>query len=412
MVNDILLYSKKRNEQMYQFYYMMFGQIIKKRRLELNLTQEYVAKSICSNTYISKTENNQVVMGDDQLFRIMERLNISVKQYAKPEKLVHFLEKVIDYFFYRDLENYRLLIEKIEDNDFQAVIEVIRLGYYVLNKEYDKAEKAYHLILDYLNSIDDLAFELFLFFSSQLFYKTYRLKLAKFLIESTYVIHQDYPELNMMYNYTKFVVYGKLHLNYKSSDLVPGLMMDLMKTGNIVLLNELTMYKALFSEYMDEKINIKYLDRLIETVDYEVVDEYLLVKGFGSDNPKEYIEKISKKNHDLYLIGLYLLARQSFSSEDKAVYNDLREEISKFHYQSKLKIDYNNLLTLEKKGDAMFFKDYLANSCLKEAKKHEHIYLMKKITYMITDILKSKARYKDALTYTENLQANIKKLCG
>ena len=131
MVNDILLYSRKRNEQMYQFYYMMFGQIIKKRRLELNLTQEYVAKSICSNTYISKTENNQVVMGDDQLYRIMERLNISVKQYAKPEKLVHFLEKVIDYFFYRDLENYRLLIENIEDNDFQAVIKFIRLVYYV-----------------------------------------------------------------------------------------------------------------------------------------------------------------------------------------------------------------------------------------------------------------------------------------
>jgi transcriptional regulator with XRE-family HTH domain len=410
MDNHVLLSVKKRKEKLIDFYYKVYGQIIKKRRLELNYTQEYLAAAICSNTYISKAENNQVVIGDDQLMRIMERLEISPNQFAKPETLFYYIEKIIQYFYYGDLEAYERLMKKVEGYDFHAVIELIKMGYYILNKEYKKAIDIYHLSLNYLSSLDDLAFQVFLVFASQATYRLKQFSLSKSLIESSILVNHSNCMLSSLIDYCKFMVYSKLHYHRQATILFSKLMIELGDMGNIDLINDVVMMNAINKEYANEGTNLSGYNHLFAMVDSDMVNEYLLLKSINEDNPKYYISKMESKDNMSYMIGLYLMAKQALKHKRMDDYQQINQEISELHYKVKSKIDFNYLLDLEKKQDLVKLKEYLVNPCLKEAINKQDIYIMKKTTERIVDILQSRSRYKDGLNYSLKLETDIDKI--
>lgn len=410
MNNHVLLSVKKRKEKLIDFYYKVYGQIIKKRRLELNYTQEYLATAICSNTYISKAENNQVVIGDDQLMRIMERLEISPNQFAKPETLFYYIEKIIQYFYYGDLEAYERLMKKVEGYDFHAVIELIKMGYYILNKEYKKAIDIYHLSLNYLSSLDDLAFQVFLVFASQATYRLKQFSLSKSLIESSILVNHSNCMLSSLIDYCKFMVYSKLHYHRQATILFSKLMIELGDMGNIDLINDVVMMNAINKEYANEGTNLSGYNHLFAMVDSDMVNEYLLLKSINEDNPKYYISKMESKDNMSYMIGLYLMAKQALKHKRMDDYQQINQEISELHYKVKSKIDFNYLLDLEKKQDLVKLKEYLVNPCLKEAINKQDFYIMKKTTERIVDILQSRSRYKDGLNYSLKLETDIDKI--
>jgi len=410
MNNHVLLSVKKRKEKLIDFYYKVYGQIIKKRRLELNYTQEYLATAICSNTYISKAENNQVVIGDDQLMRIMERLEISPNQFAKPETLFYYIEKIIHYFFYRDLQAYERLMKKVEGYDFHAVIELIKMGYHILNKEYKKAIDIYHLSLNYLSSLDDLAFQVFLVFASLATFKLNQYSLSKSLIEQSILVNHSNCKLSALIDYCKFMAYSKLHYHRQSTILFSKLMIELGDMGNIDMINDVMMMNAINKEYADERTNLTGYNHLLNMVDSDLVDEYLLLKSINEDNPKHYISKMKSKDSMSYMIGLYLMAKQALKHKRMDDYHQINQEISELHYQVQSKIDFNYLLDLEKKNDLVKLKEYLVNPCLKEATNKQDIYIMKKTTQRIVDILHSRSRYKDGLNYSLKLETDINKI--
>jgi len=410
MKDTITNHLRKRKDKIYDFYYQAYGPIIKKQRLKLNYTQATVSYSICSNTYISKVENNQVIIGRDQLILIMERLHISKRQFAQPEELVRDLHQVMKLFYYRDVQAYEKLIKKFDGYHFYALIELFKMGYYILVKDYNRASSAYEELLNFLTSLDDLAFELFLIFASQLSLKTHHIQLAKFLIDSVYIVHQEYPELKAMYLYTKYVAYGKAHLIMDAMHVYSQLLTDLTETGNIILLNELMIYKAMFNEFFGQSKSLLSLDQLIKNVDAEVVDEYLLVKAFNADQPLQYVQKIKNKDDEIYLIGLYLSAKYALKKKDKALYELMIKEISNRHYQNKSKVDYQQLLDLETDSEWSFYKEYLVNPCLKLAKEKEHIFLIEKISDKVSELLEDNSRYKDAINCKHSARKHIHKI--
>lgn len=398
---------KRRRHRRYDFYYTTYGQIIRKRRLELRKTQEDVAASICSNTYISKAENNQVVMGNDQLNLIMERLEIPEQTFANPEKLVYYLEKIIEYYYFRDIEKYRKLVEKLDGYHFHALVELIKLGFYILEKDYDKARIIYNQLLDYLSSLDDLAFAIFLIFSSDLSLKTNELSLAKFLIDSLFVLHISYTELMPMYLYSRFRIYGRLDLPRESLKAYHQLVDIVIDTGNKQVLNEIVICKAIYNLMYGDDISFKYLDSLIKDLDDDLVDEYLVIKAYSSEKPKYYIDKMRNHESEKYLIALYLLAKDHQEKNNQDAYHDILERIKEVTQVINYDIDFSHLLAFDKEKQWVFYKEYLINSCLKEAKAKENIYMINHVGQRIVEVLESHNRYKDALNYHKQ---NIKKI--
>ncbi|QWC00444.1 helix-turn-helix domain-containing protein [Mycoplasmatota bacterium] len=408
MKRQILMNLKKRKEKMYEFYYKAYGQMIKKRRLELKLTQEFVAKAICSNTYISKAENNQVLIGEEQLFQIMEKLNIRRTEFAKPETLVYYLEKIINLFYYEDLTEYKKLADKVEDYQFHVVTEIVKLGYLVLDKNYKKAKKISDQLLDYLNSMDELAFTLYLVFSSFLNVKLNNIKLAKYLIEAANVVDFEFMNLYNLILYTKFIVYGKSHLQMITQAKYNELIIKLGESYNYNRTKEVMVWKALFNEYNNISNDLYDIEDLIKDVDIDLVDEFLLIRAINTSSPKDYIDLFKSKENEYYMICLYLCAKEALNKQDNDLVKEYQKKISNLHYKVGSKVDYNNLLNLEKKNNFSFYKEYLINPCFKNAKEKENIFLMNRITNKIVETLKFRNRYKDALNYRERLLKDIK----
>ena len=255
-----------------------------------------------------------------------------------------------------------------------------------------------------------MAFSVFLLFSSDLSLKTNDLQLAKFLIDSFYVLHTDYDELNAMHLYSKFRIYGRLDLPRQSMAAYHELLPKVMDTGNHILIHEMMLCKALFDEMYDGNNKIKYLKRLIKHVDSDIADEFLIVKAYQSDHPEEYIDLMKNQNNDKFLFAQYLLAKHYQSNQDEEKYNNTIHMIETLSDQLSYDIDFNHLLTLDKQKQWVFYKEYLINPCLKKAKKDQNIFMMRHVSQKIVDVLENHNRYKDALNYYSQSEKKIDKI--
>lgn len=55
---------------------MAIGHIIRKERLNQNMKQSYLAKDICSPSYLSKIENNSTQPSEEVLELLLDKLGI------------------------------------------------------------------------------------------------------------------------------------------------------------------------------------------------------------------------------------------------------------------------------------------------------------------------------------------------
>ncbi|MFW6272403.1 MAG: hypothetical protein ACOC2U_01325, partial [bacterium] len=310
-----------------------------------------------------------------------------------------------------DLEDrYKKLVEKVEKYQFHVVVEIIRLGYNILINEKKKAVKISDQLIDYLNSMDDLAFNVYLCFSSLINVKLGKINLANYLITATFLLHLDYKKLINLYVYTKYIVYGKRYKFVKAEETFNELIPKLINTHNKRLVHEAMVWKALFKEYDNDGDEIEYIEEFIDGVDEDLVDELLLLKAFNTSEPEKYIKHMKNKESEKYLIALYLCSRKALKNNDKELSKKYQEDMKALHYKTGSDIDYNNLLNLEIKDNQSFYKEYLVNTCFKSAKSKENIFFMKKINDKVVKILKSRNRYKDALNYKERLEEEIREI--
>lgn len=97
---------------------MGLGDIIKRRRLELGMTQNELADDICTQALISRIENNDLVPKKDILDRIEERLefniselNIVISMNTNQHKINELISEIRDYLDRRDYHSIELLIK-------------------------------------------------------------------------------------------------------------------------------------------------------------------------------------------------------------------------------------------------------------------------------------------------------------
>ena len=86
----------------YRSDFQEIGSFIKKKRKELNITQDIVSYGICSISYLSKIENNQIVPNEFYIKEIMNKLDVKESFYEKTLNDKLYLEAIIKGVFYLD----------------------------------------------------------------------------------------------------------------------------------------------------------------------------------------------------------------------------------------------------------------------------------------------------------------------
>ncbi|GGI40833.1 helix-turn-helix domain-containing protein [Mammaliicoccus stepanovicii] len=105
---------------------MKLGERVKQRRLDMNLSQQSLAKGIATQSQISKIEKNELQPGSQLLFNISRRLNCSMDFLYKGDELDSQLEQKL------------IVIERLlEDRDYEALIPIID-GKYLSNGSTDE----------------------------------------------------------------------------------------------------------------------------------------------------------------------------------------------------------------------------------------------------------------------------------
>lgn len=97
---------------------MVLGDIIKRRRLELGMTQKELADDICTQALISRIEHNDIVPNKDILEKIENRLNLNVNELnivismnTNQHKVNELISEIRVYLDRRDYHSIELLIK-------------------------------------------------------------------------------------------------------------------------------------------------------------------------------------------------------------------------------------------------------------------------------------------------------------
>ncbi|MFA7075339.1 MAG: helix-turn-helix transcriptional regulator [Candidatus Izemoplasmatales bacterium] len=403
-MNEILIRElARRRSACCQFYYASIGQTLKKKRLELKMTQETLAIGICSNTYLSKIENNQIVVNREHLYLIMERMGMDMETIRFPEEIIEYLEKSIELFFYKDIEAYKELFEEVSKYQFSILLQIIKLGYYTLIEDYENGKLVYSEIFKYLQSLEEFGFTVFLVYAS-IFNVTFNdYKNARFILER--IGNRIYND-EMLYglvNYSRYLVYGNLNLQVTSTESGNIALNIFNKHSNIKRVNEYFLWRDIFTAYEGDYNDENFKPCVLKNIDNKNINYYLTVLASCSEEPEIYLNNLVEEGSG-YLLGLFVKARHYLINDKQEEFKEIYNKINTLHYQLESKIDYAHILKLMKNKEETMLKDYLINYVLDQTMAKQNIYFTKIVTVSISNILTDKKRYKDALIYREKFE--------
>ena len=409
MIEKIAMELRKRKESLYQHYYSGIGHVLRKKRLSLNMTQEEVAHGICSNTYLSKIENNQVNVSEEHVFLLLEKMDGSIDDILLPEDLIYYLKEALKLFFFLDVDGYKEIYEKCKKYDLSVVILLINFGYYILTEDYDNGKIAYGEIFRYLCSLENYGLSVFFLFACYYSIGVRNYRETKAIIDLVDIDFRFDDIMFALFNFCKFIVYGSLELTtiaFESGNLAKSIFDKYM---NFKRISEFFIWREMFKIFDGHLVEENIRFDVITNVCDSLRNLYLVVLASASSNPVIYLKYMSKEEEN-YSLGLFFVAKYYLENEDIESYKAILSEINSVHYQVGSKIDYGYILKLIKRNDEIYLKDYLINYVLTHAQKKCNLYFLRVTTDYISKILHGKKRYKDALSYQLKLNDYVKSL--
>lgn len=190
-VRQFKKYAARRKEDLV-YEAKPIGSAIKMRRKELKMTLEEGSEGICSVSYLSKLENNQIECNEQFLEKLLERFSIK-EDYASPDPsyqkdLNHLLESL----FHHDVFEIDLDSSYHDRIDHQALL--LRMGYHFTRKEYQKTQIIYDDIKSLMTVLSDLEFSLIILMIAEMLYHKERYQDA-FEITKIAIQIEDIPEM-------------------------------------------------------------------------------------------------------------------------------------------------------------------------------------------------------------------------
>jgi transcriptional regulator with XRE-family HTH domain len=409
MESKIVVDLHRRRMERVNFYRSAIGNKLKKRRIEMKMTQETLGKGIISNTFVSKLENNAIHANKECLMLLMERLDLPPETSELPEEMLEFLDRSLECFYWADRTGYQNLFDELQKFEYAILIQIARLGYHVLNRHMDEASKIQGDLLRYLPSMETNAFATFMIFGAALFLQVNDFDRASQNLSAAAEVLPGDRRLMGLLRYFESVLYGKTqnYMAYASSSAEARRIFG--EDGNFSRMMIMVVDGYEFRLGENAEWVLPYREEHLKMLDAFDRDRYHLVRGFQEASPFVFLDKIGTES-PIYAKSLFIRCSIWKSAGSESEYQKTKELLRNHQAHHSESIDYFHLLNLQEKNDQAEYKEYLIDNILPLGNRWNDIFLLRMATREITRILADKKRYKDACSYNEKMNRDIERI--
>ncbi|AIO19561.1 Helix-turn-helix domain protein [Candidatus Izimaplasma bacterium HR1] len=390
------------------------GSFIKRKRKELNVTQDEISNGICSISYLSKIENNQIVPNDFYVKEIMDRLDIEDDVYSKSIKDKEYIDSTLKAFFYMDDEVMINIYDEVKDINHNVVINLCKLGYTVYFNLVD--EDQYVMMLEHVvNNMSNLEVKVYLYFSALYFIQNEKYKVALELILLNSKIRANNDLLDSLFNELSYYVKQRFLIKNSSSDDYHNAMTIFNRYHNVKRIMILALHKALFLTMENPKKAMRLLNTIkVKELSSEIKDLFYIIKAetlYYLNNYKDasfYLKNISR-NSEYYLKKMILLLKICKAEEDFETIENIKDIVREYKpKKSELrnKIHYHFLTQKDKQNQ----KEYLRDIAIPFSIKIDDYDYLSIYTNEVMDICVENSRYKEAISYYNKYQKELNKV--
>ncbi len=255
------------------------GSRLKHFRMQLNMTLEESSENICSISYLSKVENNQIKPSPKFLTSLESRYGVALGESPATEHEKQ-MEKLIKAYFYED--EFSLPESYAFDIDYKS--KLLTLGLSIIENDYAKAKSIYFDIVSYLKSFTDLELSMFLYLVSMIFIDEGRLKDAFDALQLTKTFEKN----------------NKFHILIDKSKLELSLLMNnhpYLMSHYQALINECLKYEYY---HLVHQIRFSYLCYLSQFIKKDDFDKALQQTSHFTDAQHAYLIAKYDYEHGAY----------------------------------------------------------------------------------------------------------------
>lgn len=297
--------SKRKEQKLYEL--KPIGSAIRYKRIEMGLTLEEASEGICSISYLSKLENNQIMPSPRFMVLLNERFSIQdsfesdLLQYEDDKSKIVLdllLENPMDHFVLQPYQ-YR--------EDYQAYL--IQMAHAISLKQYDEAIKKYHYLRGYVVNLMDDELNIFFILTSILLYHHHHFSESYNLLLLAPELDQSaFEKLNMLkqkmklYNAFRMNKMAEIQMNYH------GYIDQLLEHHYYQLLSKMkiehTTYEA---SYLNPHIIHKSIQKMNQFSDIDKA--YIHAKSYYHQGDYKKVYELTKSNYhvDSDWLSLYLM---------------------------------------------------------------------------------------------------------
>ena len=338
--------NKKYHIDLNENYQKELARILKAKRLEQGKSLEEVSKGICSTSYLSRLENNQVKLQDPYLKMLFEKLSINYDDLKQARKKNLFLDIIKKQLLQQTMAYQETINKMIESNNYLDVEQELVLLYdNIIKGNFEEAT----LVMEKLDSnhyqFSQMEKLFYMYLVTLYYYSTNQINMAyrqvKVLINERIdeeVLYWVVFELSMCIHFLigKFNTYIKDYMRFiKDAPIVyfsNHMIRHRFKSIYLDSLDDVTKaYNQMKNYYSELNMND---DKIKESYDYYLGLIYLgqnkyeeILKTLGEGNLSPRIVKllaiaiINVENNGLYYYILKRLNNFNFSKYDEIIKN-------------------------------------------------------------------------------------------
>lgn len=405
--------QKRRNYHNEKNDYKDIGNFIKKARKKLGVTQEELCEGVCSISYLSKIENNQIIPNDYYVKEIMEKLDIDEIVYTNSLKEKTYLKRVLNATFYMNKKELQDIYDEINEIEHNTLINLCKLGYHIYFEK-DEALDYIMMLEHLLNNMSDLEVGMFLYFSATYFSNQSKFKIALDITSLTSEIRiHDKLLQGLIYELSYYIKQRLLIKNSSNEDYLQALTI-FNKTHNTVKIMYLSLRKIEFMIKENPKAASMMLSSIqVHILNHQLQDYYYYLNALTAKELGCFKESIMFMHeideHSEYYFKKMVLLLEVCVQEDDSMLEEIKTILDGYTPSKKDMSDkvFYHFLKLKQDIDR---KEYLRDIAIPFSIKSENYH---QLQFYINDIIKicqDNSRYKEALTYYNKYQKELSKI--
>jgi transcriptional regulator with XRE-family HTH domain len=393
--------------------YIDVGAFIKKRRKDLNLTQDVISSGICSISYLSKIENGQITPNDFFVKEIMNKLEIDDDVVKKTLEDTAQLEKAIKFIFYKNMDIYKYLVDELKEIQDNLTIDLIRFGYLVFTKNRISSEHFVRLE-NLIMNMSDLELQSYLLFTATFFMKEHDYKTAlEILLLAEDLVHKNELVSALVNEQLYYVKQRLLKKNCSVRNFN-----EAYRIYNKYLNNERAIHIVLKKIHFLGLENPSLALEQLYTINGELLegynfDFYAMLKAeiyvkLELYNKAMMALKTIKKESTFYIKKMILMYDICIKENEYGYCEEIKSILKGCETEMKSVKDkiYYQYLLLEEDSK----KDFLRDIAIPLSIKTSDFNSLKQYVDVIIDICIETSRYKEATQYYKKYQKEIKRV--